>query len=407
VTVDMKKVVARKRDIVNSWRGGSERRLHATENLDLIAGEATFLSDTTLSVRLREGGEQRLEADKFFINAGARPASPAIDGLESVQSLNSTSILELEEVPEHLIVVGGGYVGLEFAQMFRRFGSRVTIVQRGAQLLPQEDTDVAEEIAAILREDGIHILLETRTMRVGKDAQGRVVLTVRNMDMDRTIVGSHLLIATGRAPNTDTLNLAAAGVETDPAGFVKVNERLETTSPKVWALGDVKGGPAFTHISYDDFRIIRANLLLKREATTTSRAVPYTVFIDPQLGRVGLTEREARAQKYVVKVAKLPLAHVARAVEIDETRGFMKAVVDADTSMILGCAILGAEGGEIMGILQVAGRSAQQSLPLMGAGADGRHAVAGFVFGGNDEGDRDHGMKSPRVPSRVAVRSRT
>ncbi len=354
VTVDMARVRQRKRDIVDSWRAGSERRLNATENLDLIEGDASFVDRTTVSVRLQDGGVRQLTADQIFINAGARPANPPIAGLETVPVLNSTTIMELDRVPEHLIVVGGGYIGLEFGQMFRRFGSRVTVVQRGSQLLPQEDTDIAEEIAEILREDGIDVLLETNTLRVARDAQGRVCLTVRKADMDKTIVGSHLLIAAGRRPNTDTLNLSAAGVETNRAGFIKVNDRLETTTPGIWALGDIKGGPAFTHISYDDFRIVRANVLLSRDVRTSTRPIPYTVFIDPQLGRVGLTEREARAQAYDVKVAKLPMAHVARAIEMDETRGCMKVIVDADTSLILGCAILGIEGGEIMSILQVA-----------------------------------------------------
>jgi pyruvate/2-oxoglutarate dehydrogenase complex dihydrolipoamide dehydrogenase (E3) component len=353
VTVDILKIRQRKRDIVESWRSGGERRVRATPNLDLIEGDATFAAPATLVVR-GQNGARRLEANKIFINAGTRPAAPPIDGLETVPVLTSTSIMELDVIPEHLIVVGGGYVGIEFAQMYRRFGSRVTIIQRESQLLRQEDADVAEELAGILRGEGVDVLLDTLPMRAALDAERRVCLTVRKMDIDRTIVGSHLLTATGRTPNSDTLNLQAAGVETNRAGYIKVNDRLETTAPGIWALGDINGGPAFTHISYDDFRIVRANLLQGRDARTSSRLIPYTVFTDPQLGRVGLTERDARALGYEIKVAKLPMAHIARAIETDETRGFMKAVVDSDTSRILGCAILGAEGGEIMGILQVA-----------------------------------------------------
>jgi len=238
--------------------------------------------------------------------------------------------------------------------MFRRFGSQVTIVQRGKQLLSREDPDVAHEVAEILREDGIEVLLKTNTSRVEQTADGQIRLTVNTPDGERTLSGSHLLIATGRRPNTDRLNLDAAGVETNKRGFIVVDERLETNVPGIFALGDVKGGPAFTHISYDDFRIIRANLLQGGEATTTGRIVPYAVFIDPQLGRVGLSESEARAQGRNFRVAHMPMNYVARALEVDESRGFIKAVVDADSGQILGAAVLGIEGGELMAVLQMA-----------------------------------------------------
>jgi pyruvate/2-oxoglutarate dehydrogenase complex dihydrolipoamide dehydrogenase (E3) component len=271
-----------------------------------------------------------------------------------VPTLDSTSIMELDEVPEHLLVLGGGYVGLEFGQMFRRFGSQVTIVQRGKQLLAREDADVAEAVAEILREDGIEVLLQTDATRV-EHADGAIRLTVSGAERtERTLSGSHLLVAAGRAPNTDRLDVAAAGVETDQRGYIRVNERLETNVPGIYALGDVKGGPAFTHISYDDWRIIRTNLLEGGQATTTGRLVPYTVFIDPQLGRVGLTEAEARARGRPIRVAKLPMRHVARALEVDESRGFMKAIVEADTGQILGYACLGIEGGELMNMVEIA-----------------------------------------------------
>lgn len=237
--------------------------------------------------------------------------------------------------------------------MFRRFGSRVTLVEALGQLLSQEDTDVAAEVAKIFREDGIEVLLNTTTVRATQ-ANSSIRLLVRTPEGDRTLTGSHLLVAAGRAPNTERLNLAAAGIETNSKGFVKVNERLQTSVEGVWALGDVKGGPAFTHISYDDFRLLRTNLLHGGNATTEGRLVPYTVFIDPQLGRVGLSEQQARAQARNIRVAKLPMTSVARALEVDETRGFMKAVVDADTNLILGAAILGIEGGEVMSVLQMA-----------------------------------------------------
>ncbi len=360
VSVDLSRIRQRKRDIVNSWREGSQHRLERTKGLSLMMGEASFADAHSVDVRLSTGGTHRLSADMLFINTGARPAKPPVRGLDSVPTLDSTSIMELDAVPEHLLIIGGGYIGLEFGQMFRRFGSAVTIIQRHRQLLPQEDADVAEEVAKILREDGIEVLLDSEALGVEQDAKSRIRLTVRTPAGERTLVGSHMLVAAGRVPNTDRLNLTAVGVQTDTRGFIQVNERLETNVPGIYALGDVKGGPAFTHISYDDFRIIRTNLVRGGRGghtRTTGRSVPYTIFIDPQLGRVGLTEREARARGYNVRVAKLPMSHVARAIEVDETRGFMKAVVDAETDQILGYAILGIEGGEVMGIVQVAMRS--------------------------------------------------
>src|SRR5215203_6268187 len=352
VAVDMIRVRQRKREIVDSFRSGGERRLHDA-GVELIMGEARFSGPKYLEVRLNDGGETiRLTADNIFINTGARPANPPVEGLDSVPTLNSTTIMELDEVPEQLLVLGGGYVGLEFAQMFRRFGSEVTIVERGPQLLAREDTDVAEAVAEVLRDDGIEVLLETDAVSAERD--GGIKLNVRTPNGERTLSGSHLLVAAGRPPNTDRLNLEAAGVETDKRGQIKVNERLETNVEGVWALGDVKGGPAFTHISYDDFRIIRTNLLKGGNATITNRKVPHTVFIDPQLGRAGLSEQEAREQGLNIRVAKIPMSYVARAIEVDETRGFMKAVVDADTDQVLGCAILGVEGGEIAAMLQIA-----------------------------------------------------
>jgi pyruvate/2-oxoglutarate dehydrogenase complex dihydrolipoamide dehydrogenase (E3) component len=353
-SVDIREVRHRKRAMVDSFRASNLRRIESTEGLELIAGEASFTGPRTLAVRTNSGEELELDADTVFINAGARPANPPIEGLADVPALNSTSIMELDELPEHLLVLGGSYVGLEFAQMFRRFGSEVTVVQRGWQLMGREDPDVAEAVAKILREDGIEVLLGTQARRAAQDEDGKVLLTVDASDGERTLEGSHLLVAAGRPPNTETLNLDAAGIETDRRGYIAANERLETSTPGVYALGDVKGGPAFTHISYDDFRIIRTNLLEGDSATITNRQVPYTMFIDPQLGRIGLSEREARDQGLDVLVAKIPMTYVSRAVELGETRGFMKAVIDAGTGQILGCAVLGIEGGEIMAMIQIA-----------------------------------------------------
>ena len=354
VTVDMTIVRQRKRDIVESFRTSGQRRIETTEGVDLLMGEASFTGPKTLEVHLNNGETRELTASTILINAGARPAQPSVAGIEDVTTLNSTSIMELGEVPEHLLIVGGGYIGLEFGQMFRRFGSQVTVIQRGANLLAREDPDVAEEVAKIMREDGLEVLLETRPVSVKQLSKGNIQLTVQTKTGERTLNGSHLLMAAGRIPNTDWLNLDAAGIQTDKRGFIQVNERLETNVAGIYALGDVKGGPAFTHISYDDFRIIRTNLLEKGNASIHERMVPYTVFIDPQLGRVGLSETDARAQSRNIRVAKMPMNYVARALEMDESRGFMKAVVDADTGQILGAAVLGIEGGEIMAILEVA-----------------------------------------------------
>ncbi len=353
-TVEMTEVRQRKRDIVDKFRGGVRQIIEGTKGLDLLPGEARFTGPKELEVNLNDGEMVRLTADNISINVGARPADPPIEGLDSVPSLNSTSIMELDEVPDHLLVLGGGYVGLEFAQMFRRFGSEVTIVQRGEQLLAREDDDVAEGVTEILREDGIEVLLETEALRAEPSEGGGIQMSLRTPDGERTLTGSHLLVAIGRPPNTDSLDLDAAGVHTDKRGFVEVDERLETNVPGVYALGDAKGGPAFTHISYDDFRVISANLLQDGDASTAERLVSYTVYIDPQLGRVGLSEREARGQGRNYRVAKMPMSNVPRALEMDETRGMMKAVVDADTDRILGCAILGIEGGEIMSMIHIA-----------------------------------------------------
>lgn len=348
IAVDLGRVRERKRAIVESFRGGSERRIRDTPGLELIYGEARFTGPRTVQTDGRT-----FEAAQVFINTGGRPAEPEVEGLARLGPLDSTSIMELDRVPEHLLVLGGGYIGLEFAQMFRRFGGRVTVVQRGRQLLPLEDEDVAAAVLEILRQDGVEVLLETEARCAARDGDG-TRLVVRGPAGERSLTGSHVLLAAGRVPNTDRLGLDAAGIATDAKGFVRVNSRLETNVPGVYALGDVKGGPAFTHISYDDYRIIRANLLEGGSAGTESRLVPYTVFIDPQLGRIGLSERDARRQGVRYQVARMPMSSVARALEMDESRGLMKALVDPDSRRILGAAVLGIEGGELMAMLQLA-----------------------------------------------------
>jgi pyruvate/2-oxoglutarate dehydrogenase complex dihydrolipoamide dehydrogenase (E3) component len=353
VAVEMPEVRRRKQAVVDDFRNSNERRIEATQGLDLIDGEARFTGPRTLAVQTNDGEELEIGADDIFINVGARPANPPIEGLDDVPALNSTSIMELDELPKHLLVLGGGYVGLEFAQMFRRFGSEVTVVQRSGQLMGREDADIAEAVAGIMREDGIKVLLDTQTLRAAQD-DGKILLTVNTPEGQRTLEGSHLLVAAGRPPNTETLDLDAAGIEKDRRGFIKTNDRLETGVEGVYAIGDVKGGPAFTHISYDDFRIISTNLLEGGSATIADRPVPYTMFIDPQLGRIGLSEQEARDKGRDVLIAKIPMSYVARAIEMGETRGFMKAVINAETGRILGCAVLGVEGGEIMAMIQIA-----------------------------------------------------
>jgi pyruvate/2-oxoglutarate dehydrogenase complex dihydrolipoamide dehydrogenase (E3) component len=349
VTVDMGRVRERKRAIVSSFRQSREKRLEKVK-ADLIRGEASFTGPRQLRVALNGGGERLLRADQVFIDTGTHSAQPAIAGLDAVPHLDNDSIMELDRVPEHLLVLGGGYIGVEFSQMFRRFGSQVTVIQAGPQLLREEDEDVAAEVLKILREDGIDVLLNARAQEV----KPGIALKVAIEGKTQTVEGSHLLLATGRVPNTGALKPAAGGVEIDERGFIRANERLETSAPGVYVIGDVKGGPAFTHISYDDYRILKANLLDGGNRTTRDRMVPYTVFMDPQLGRVGMTEAEAKKSGRKIRVARMPMTSVARALEVDETRGLMKAIVDAETEEILGATVLGLEGGEVMSVLQMA-----------------------------------------------------
>ncbi len=353
VFVDMAAVRARKDAIVASFRSGSERSIAETEGLDLLRGAARFTGPHALTIE-GDGESIDIAAKTIVIDVGGRPAPPKVPGLEDVPALDSTTIMELDTLPERLIVLGGGYVGLEFAQMFRRFGSEVVVVQRGGKLLGREDDDVAEAMAEILREDGIEILLDAEAKEAAAGSNGGVRLTLGTPNGERLLEGSHLLVAIGRKPNSDSLDLDQAGVKMDERGFIRVDERLATNVPGIYAIGDVNGGPAFTHVSYDDFRILRTNLLEGGNATTADRLIPYTVFTDPQLGRVGLTEAEARKKGLDIQVAKLPMSGIARATEVDETRGFLKAVVDAGNKQILGFAALGLEGGELMAAVQIA-----------------------------------------------------
>ncbi|RAL09351.1 mercuric reductase [Aspergillus homomorphus CBS 101889] len=370
VTTDMLRVRQRKREIVASFRAGSERRLREA-GVEVLMGEARFVDgegegEKRMVVAMREGGVRVVSADTVVVNTGCRPAVPVVEGIERIPGervLDSSSVMELGEVPRHLVVVGGGYIGVEFGQLFRRLGARVTLLHRGMQLLPREDQDLADMLLDVFRDEGVEVLLETTPVRIlsSPNSDGAFDVLMRTKQGDRVLQGAtHILFAAGRVPNTECLNLGAAGVSTDAKGYIVTNEYLETSVPSIYAIGDVKGLPAFTHISYDDSRILRSSLLPSRPAaqrrSTRDRLVPYVAFTDPQFAHVGLHEHEAR-ERYPDKqilTAQMPMSYVARALEIDETRGAMKAVVDAESGLILGFSCLGVEGGELMGVVQMA-----------------------------------------------------
>jgi len=352
ISSNLSKVYARKEEIVTSFRNSSQKSLEAAEGLELVFGHGSFLSPTQIQVR---GVDSFVAMSALtVINTGCHPFIPFIEGIQKTPFLDSTSIMELQTLPEHLMIIGGGYISLEFAQMFRRFGSRVTIIERSERLWMREDVDISENLKDILEVEGIDFHFNTTVKKVKKKAEKEIIVTLVTQNNEKTLVSSHLLIATGRSPNTKSLELDHAHILCDDRGFIKVDDRLQTSTSNVFAMGDVKGGPMFTHISYDDFRILRDNLLEGGTRTTKERLTPYTVFTDPQLGRVGMSENEAKKKMIPYKIAKMPMAHVARAVEVGETRGMMKAVIHAKTNQILGCAVLGVEGGEIMSLIQLA-----------------------------------------------------
>ncbi len=350
---DMDTVLKRKNEVVEKFRSGSQKGLEETENLDLYFGTASFVDEKKISVILNSGETIVLTADYIFIDVGGRPTIPDIEGLEETGYLTSTSIMELHEVPEHLLIIGGGYVGLEFGQMYCRFGSKVTILENSDRFLSREDEDIAEVIADFLKEEAIEIITGTEVTKVSKNEHGiQIQLTIN--EKERTIQCSHILVSSGRTPNTDTLNLEAAGITKNDKGYINVNDKLETNIKNIYALGDVKGGPAFTHISYNDYIVLFDNLIEGKSESIKNRMVPYTMFTDPQLGRIGLSEQEAREKGLNFKVAKLPMSSVARAIETGDTRGVMKAVIDTETGSILGAAIVGRAGGEVMSVIQMA-----------------------------------------------------
>jgi len=352
--VDFPAIMARKEAIVEKSRNGGQQGLEETPNLDLIFGDASFTGKKTVNVKFNAGGEEELTAGLIFIDTGATTTIPEIEGIKTVPYLTSTSILELKELPESLIVIGGNYIGLEFGQMFSRFGSQVTILEKGKRIMSKEDEDISEAVTGFLKEEGINMITEATTVKLEQSASQKIMLTIEKDNQQQQITASHLLVAVGRSPQTKNLGLEKTGVEVDEKGYIKVNDKLETTAEGIFALGDVKPGPAFTHIAYNDHLVVLKNLLENAGVSIKGRPVPYCMFTDPQLGRIGLSENEARKQGLDILVAKLPMNKVARAVETNETKGFMKAVVDAKTNQVLGATVLGYEGGEVMAVLQMA-----------------------------------------------------
>ena len=346
VTVDMAAVAARASAIAGASRTNNETWLSGAANVTLIRGHARFEGPDTLRV-----GDEVLTAPKVFLNVGGRAATPDLPGLGEIDYLTNASILRLDRIPQHLIVIGGSYIGLEFAQMFRRFGSEVVVVEMGARLVSREDEDVSAALQRILEEDGIRFRLNAECIRFSRRGD-TVAAGVNCQDGAPEEVGSHVLLAVGRRPNTDDLGLDTAGIATDPRGYVTVDDALRTTAPGVWALGDCNGRGAFTHTAYNDFEIVAANLLDGDHRRLTDRFPVYALYTDPPLGRVGMTQAQARASGRPFRVATRPMTRVGRAVEKGESKGFMKVIADADTDLILGASILGVGGDEaIHGLL--------------------------------------------------------
>ncbi len=359
-TVNLAAVIQRKRSVVETARAVNLHNLETALGHDLIIGTARFVASNTIEVATAEGTIRHLTAERLFINTGTRPLIPSIPGLKETGFLTSESIMELEQLPEHLVVLGSGYIGLEFAQMFRRFGSRVTVIGQSGQILSQQDPDIAIAVQTLLQRDGIDFLLKSKVLNVVREAsplENRVAnetnLQIQMDDREISLRGSHLLVAVGRLPNSDSLNLAAAGIEADARGFIPVNDRLETNVPEIWALGDINGGPQYTHVALDDYRIIRTNLIEGGNRSTHNRPIPSCLFIDPELAHVGLTETEAQQQGYAIRVAKLDASAIPRARTLGQTDGLLKAIVDTETGRILGCSLLCHAAGEVISTVQM------------------------------------------------------
>jgi pyruvate/2-oxoglutarate dehydrogenase complex dihydrolipoamide dehydrogenase (E3) component len=349
---DMGRIRQRKRDMVEGLVAMHLEKYQAS-GAELIMGAGRFVAPKTLEVRLNDGGTRLLSGEQVFLNLGTRATIPPIPGLADAGPMTNIELLELDRLPAHLVVLGGGYVGLEFAQAYRRFSSKVTVIEHGAHLLAREDSDVAEEVQRVLEAEGIQVLVGVNLLRVeGRSGEG-VRLRVRTSGDEQTVAGSDILVAAGRTPNTAGIGLDVAGVELDVRGYIKVNDRLETSAAGVWALGECAGSPQFTHVSEDDFRVVRDNLS-GGTRSTRDRLIPYCLFTDPPLARVGLSEQEARTQGIAVRVAKLPMSGVLRTWTTGEAAGFMKVLVDARGERIIGFTMLGPEAGEVMAAVQIA-----------------------------------------------------
>ena len=348
VRIDMRRVKERADTVVTNARASVEKRLRTMAGCTVIEGHARFEAPDRVRVN-----DQVLTAPRIFINVGGRATVPPMPGIDGVNYLTNTTMLALDQVPEHLVVIGGSYIGLEFAQMYRRFGAEVTVVERAPRLIGREDEDVSDAVTDILTREGIAIRTGAECISVAPHERG-VAVGVDCASSERSIVGTHLLLAVGRRPNTEDLGLDKAGVATDERGYIKVDDSLATNAPGIWALGDCNGRGAFTHTAYNDFEIVAANLLDGAHRRVSDRVSAYALYIDPPLGRVGVTEREARASGRPLLVGRRPMSRVGRAIEKDETLGLMKVIVDAETKRILGAAILGTGGDEaIHGILDV------------------------------------------------------
>ncbi len=350
--LDFKKVMNRKNDIVKSFRSSIENSIKNNENIELFMGTGSFIDKNTVKVDLNNGGNIKIQGDKIYINSGSKPKIIPLDGLEDVDFYDSTSIMELKELPEHLVIIGTGYIALEFSQMFRRFGSKVTVIGRSEHIIKKEDNDVSNRMQEILEEDKIEFLLNTDTKRVEKNGKKTNIFVEKNGEKKK-IECSHLMIATGRVSVTDDLNLENTKVSLDDKGNIKVDDRLRTDEDNIYALGDVKGGPQFTHIAYDDYRILIENIFGEGKRNIRDRYVPYTLFTQPQLGRVGLTERQAREQGYDIYVNKIEMSNQGRTIEENYPKGFIKAVVNKENHEILGAAALSYQGGEMMAMIEI------------------------------------------------------
>ena len=350
--MDMARVRARKRAMVS---GVNEMYLenYKQTGAELIFGTGRFVGPKTLEAALPGGKIRRLRGTNVIVSTGTRAALDGVPGLADVQPLTHIEALELDQLPGHLIVIGGGYVGLEFSQAMRRFGSKVTVIHRHDRLLSREDDDVTEALAGLFKDEGIDTVLNARVKRISGKSGDSVAVTFEQNGREKVLVGTHLLVATGRRPNTENLGLELAGIELTDRGYLKVNERLETTAPGVWAIGEVAGSPQFTHVSVDDFRVVRDNLAGGNHVTT-GRLIPYTLFTDPELARIGLNEKEAKARGISYRLFKIPMTQVLRARTISETRGFLKALVEVNGDRILGFTAFAVDGGEIMASVQTA-----------------------------------------------------